>query len=299
MRSPPVHLTVSLLGFLLFAGLSHGQGYTRAQGPGPGPAYGAGYGQGYTGAPGASYEINAGYQPYDRAAFGEPAPGVNNRTPIPMPRDDNASIAAVINDMNKLDNSRKLESGDVVSFRIVEEGSANAVKSLRLNDSGVVNIPHLGMVAAAGKSCYQLARQLSFELEKDFFKKATVIVMLDTSWKDRMQNHWGVQNGVQDGRYFGSGSYVTIFGQIGRQGRMPLPSHGSLTISTAILQAGGFAQFANAKKVRILRRYGVGESERRTIIVDVDSIIRRGYLNKDIELRKDDVIIVPEKLINF
>ena len=293
MRSILVQFTLCLLGFLLFAGLSHGQGYTRA----PAPGYGAGYGQGYQGAPGASYEINAGYQPYDRAAYGEPQPVASNRAPIPMPRDDNASIAGVINDMAKLDSTRKLEAGDVVSFRIVEEGSANAVKSLRLNESGAVNIPHLGMVMAAGKTCYQLARQLSFELEKDFFKKATVIVILDTSWKERMQNHWGVRDGVQNGRYFGAGDFVTIFGQIGRQGRMPLPSQGALTISTAILNAGGFAQFANTKKVRILRR--IGESERRTIIVDVDSIIRRGYLNKDIELRKDDVIIVPEKLINF
>jgi protein involved in polysaccharide export with SLBB domain len=285
MASSFVPTLLILLGVLQVVGVCHGQNYPGAPGQGYGPA------------PGAAYDVNAGYQPYDRGGYGEPAAGVSNRLPVPMPRDDNASVAGVINDMSKLDNTRKLEAGDVVSFRIVEEGSANAVKSLRLNESGAVNIPHLGMVIAAGKTCYTLARQLSVELQKDFFRKATVIIVLDTSWKERMQDAWGVRSGVQDGRYFGGASYVTIFGQIGRQGRMPLPTHGALTISTAILQAGGFAQFANTRKVRILRR--IGENERRTIIVDVDSIIRRGYLNKDVELKKDDVIIVPEKLINF
>jgi protein involved in polysaccharide export with SLBB domain len=92
---------------------------------------------------------------------------------------------------------------------------------------------------------------------------------------------------------------VVIFGQVGRQGKMSIPGDESLTISNAILQAGGFARFANSKKVRIYRKMGESEKDRRVILVDVDSIMRRGQLSKDIPLKADDVIIVPEKIINF
>ena len=315
--------------------MSYGQG-----------AFGA-PGQGAFGGPGAIFPVDAGYQPYDRAAFGEPpvgmravpsGPGQNamprqgympapgsmsgpgympgpgsmsgresmprsdsmsgpGSSPIPMPQDDNAAVAALINEMEKLDHSRQLQGGDYISFRIVEEGSANAFKRLRINESGTVNVPHVGLMVAAGKTCYQLAREVSAELERDFFNRATVIVVLHSSWEDRAKNHWGSTGQERGAAFMADAEFITLFGQVGRQGRMILPRRGSLTISSAILQAGGFARFANTRNVRVLRR--INDTERRTIIVDVDSIMRRGYLNKDIELKKDDVIIVSEKLINL
>ena len=262
---------------------------------------GSAFAQGAYGAPGAAVPVEAGFQSYDPAAFGEAAPsaqpgqvpgaGVQGQEP------DGSSIAAVINEMGKLDNARALKAQDYLSFRIVEEGAANAVKRLRINESGTVNVPHLGMVSALGKTCYQLAVEISGELQKDFFNKATVIIVLDSTWKDRNPHWWHHSRRLDP--YSGEGDYITVFGQVGRQGRMNLPAEGTLTISSAILQAGGFARFANAKNVRVLRKMANSEKERRVIVVDVDSIMRRGYLNKDIELKKDDVIIVPEKLVNF
>ena len=70
-----------------------------------------------------------------------------------------------------------------------------------------------------------------------------------------------------------------------------------MTISQAILRAGGFAQFANPKKVKLVRQLPNGENK--TILVNCDDIMRKGNLNKDIYIRNGDVVIVDERKVNF
>ena len=74
------------------------------------------------------------------------------------------------------------------------------------------------------------------------------------------------------------------------------PDGDNITISQAILRAGGFAQFANKEKVKVIRKTPQGN---KTIMVNVHDIMQMGNLEKDIYIRKDDVIIVEEKTINF
>jgi protein involved in polysaccharide export with SLBB domain len=87
-----------------------------------------------------------------------------------------------------------------------------------------------------------------------------------------------------------------MFGIVARQGKYDLPSNEDITISQAILRAGGFAQFANKERVKIVRKTPQGN---KTILVNVDGIMRKGDLERDIFIRKDDVIIVEELNWNF
>lgn len=205
--------------------------------------------------------------------------------------------AAVIDDMSKLDNARQLKSSDVISFRIIEE--KKGTQKLRIMDSGEVAVPHIGLVTAKGKTMRQLAYIIKTELEREYFRKATVIIALDEAWEQRRNWHNRNQNFHNKGMYNPDTEQITVYGQVGRQGRYNIRTDRPMTISTAILQAGGFARFANKKKVRIYRKIAGDDRNRRIILVNVDRIMRRGELNKDIELRPDDVVIVPEKLINF
>jgi protein involved in polysaccharide export with SLBB domain len=69
-------------------------------------------------------------------------------------------------------------------------------------------------------------------LDKDYFYDATVIVGLDSvSAKSR-------------GRIY-------IWGQVRNQGALEIPSDEAFTVSRAILRAGGFADFANRKAVKL------------------------------------------------
>ena len=114
------------------------------------------------------------------------------------------------------------------------------------------------------------------------------------------------------------GGHHTVTVEVAKQ-ILRLPAHGALTIligmpsgrerfphdraaiqtchdPQAVLRAGGFAQFANPKKVRLVRTTPQG---RKAILVNLDDVMRRGNLNNDVYIRDGDVIIIDEKNVNF
>lgn len=186
-------------------------------------------------------------------------------------------VSAPPGSMELLDDKRKLGIGDRISFRIVED--KEDAKALFITDSGEVEFPYIGRVAAAGKTSRQLAQELRVLLEKDYYYRATVLIGLDTISKIRGK--------------------VYLMGQIRAQGPMDIPIDEVFTVSKAILKAGGFGDFADKKKVKLVRRTGPGEKDQQTIIVDVVEILERGNTAKDPTLQPDDYIIVPQRLINF
>jgi protein involved in polysaccharide export with SLBB domain len=180
--------------------------------------------------------------------------------------------------MDVLDDRRKLVIGDRISYRVVEERKPPV--SLVVVDSGEVEVPLIGRVKAEGHTCKQLAFQVRQPLEKEYFYKATVILSLDmASVKSR-------------GRIY-------ISGFIRTQGPMELPTDETLTLSKAVIRAGGIAQFGNGHKVKLTRKKAGAGGETETMEIDVDAIIYNGKSEKDVELKPDDSIVVPRKIINI
>lgn len=178
--------------------------------------------------------------------------------------------------MDVLDDHRKLVVGDRLSYRVTEEQLEP--RAIMISDSGEAEVPLIGRMPAAGKTCKELAFAVKHELEKDYFYRATVIIGLDTaSVKSR-------------GRIF-------LTGQVRTQGAMDIPVTGTFTLSKAIMQAGGFGDFANQKKVKVLRTLADGKSAQ-TYVVDVADILK-GKVENDLVLQPDDVIIVPEVSVKF
>ena len=196
---------------------------------------------------------------------------------IPTPPQNVVNTASMLNSMDELNNERKLSPGDRISYRVLEE-QKDVPESLVVTDSGELPIPILGLFPAAGKTCKQLAEQLKPLLEKDYFYKATVIIGLDT----------------ESTRSLGK---VYLTGQVHAQGAVDLPANQRLTVTQAIMETGGFADFANQRRVNLIRRKADGTTEK--FIIDVKDILTKGHAGKDIELQPDDTIQVPEKLINF
>lgn len=185
-----------------------------------------------------------------------------------------AASVATTNSMEALDTKHRLQVGDVISYRVVEERSGP--RQFLVTDSGEVELPLIGRVPASGKSCRQFALEVKGLLEKEYFYKATVIIGLDAvSTKSK---------GV-----------VYMMGQVRNQGALDIPLSGDFTVSKAILKAGGFADFANQRKVKLVRKRGSGSE---TIVLDIAEVIK-GNSGTDPVLQRDDVIIVPERAINF
>lgn len=187
-----------------------------------------------------------------------------------------SSTVALTNSMHALNDKTKLGNGDRLSYRVVEERKEPI--PLFVTDSGEIEVPYIGRVTVAGKSCKEAALAIKPLLEKEYFFKATVILGLDTlSTRSRGK--------------------VYLMGQVKTQGAMELPADETLTVSKVILRAGGVADFANRRKVRLVRKKGNNQTE--TFIVDLVEILDKGHLEKDRGIEPDDLIIVPERLINF
>ena len=187
-----------------------------------------------------------------------------------------AGMVAGTTSMEVLDNSRRLGAGDRLSYRVVQE--KRAPLSLMITDSGEVEVPLIGRVRAGGRTCKELAEAIKPLLQKEYFIHATVIIGLDSaSVKSR--------------------GTVYVSGQVRNQGSIEMPPEERLTVSKAILKAGGFAEFSDMRKVKLVRTKPDGKVE--TTIVDVDAILTRGQIDKDPVLQPDDRIIVPRKFINI
>ena len=177
------------------------------------------------------------------------------------------------NSMEVLDNKKKLGPNDFVSFRVVEDRD-NDSQRLRVNDSGELEVPYVGLVPAQGKTCKELAFNIKSALEKEYYYHATVILAVDrVSEKSR-------------GRIY-------VYGSVKSQGPQEVPPDESYTVSKAVIRAGGFGDFANKRKVKVTRKNG------KDFTVDLKRVIEEGHTEEDVVLQPDDQIYVPQRLINM
>lgn len=186
------------------------------------------------------------------------------------------NTVALTTSMEVLDDRRVLGLGDRVSLRIVEDRKPPV--ELIVTDSGEMEVPLIGRVVARGKTCKALAFEVKKLLEKDYFYRCTVIVGLDAA-SNRSRGK------------------VYLSGQVKGQGFIEIPPEETLTVSRAILRAGGFGDFANKRKVKVLRKRENGKQE--IFVIDVLQILEKGDVRGDLALEADDLVLVPERLINF
>jgi len=83
---------------------------------------------------------------------------------------------------------------------------------------------------------------------------------------------------------------IYVLGEVKEPGTYEL-NEKNKTVLSAITRAGGFTKIAAAHKTKVVR---VVNGEQQTVIVNVDDIIKRGDKLKDLDLRPEDIIIVPQ-----
>ena len=83
------------------------------------------------------------------------------------------------------------------------------------------------------------------------------------------------------------------------RGPLEFPRDETLTLSKAILRAGGFLDLADQKHVRVTRDGKDGAKDRQSFVVDVSRILNKGETDKDVVLEPGDLIFIPERLIRF
>ena len=189
----------------------------------------------------------------------------------------NATALNSTNTFDVLDDKYRLMIGDQLSFRIIED--EEEPKPLIVTDSGEVQVPYIGRYSAVGKTCKELALALKVELEKEYYKQATVIIAVDSKPRSRGK--------------------IYLVGAVRAPGPQDISSDEALTASKAILRAGGFTDFADGKNVRITRGTGIGADVKTNFTVNVTQVFEKGKTENDLPLLPGDLIFVPERMIRF
>ena len=203
-----------------------------------------------------------------------PAIAVTRNAPGDRP---DVPAAASTNVMDSLDATYRLAIGDRLSFRILED--EEDPKPLGVMDSGELEVPYLGRFRAVNRTCRELALALKAELEKEYYYQATVVIAVDLMARSRGK--------------------VYLVGPVRMPGPLEVPSDETLTLSKAILRAGGFTDFADRRNVKVTRKSAVPGQEDEAFTVNVAEILEKGKTDTDMPLEPGDLIYVPEKVIRF
>ena len=138
-------------------------------------------------------------------------------------------------------------------------------KSVPVRPDGMISLPLIGEIKAAGYTPVQLQDVLA-EAMKKYVSDPQVTVMVDKV----------------------SSLSFNIVGEIGRAGYYPLTRR--MTVLDAIAMAGGFKDFAKTKKIYVLRT--VNGAEQR-LPFNYNEVIKGKNSQQNIELQPRDTIVVP------
>jgi len=152
---------------------------------------------------------------------------------------------------------------DVLYIHVWREETVTKTVSVRMD--GMISIPLVDEIQAAGLTPLQLKEKLTERL-KEFIENpnVTVVVMEANSFK------------------------VYISGQISKPGIYRLRS--DTTLAQIISMAGGLTEWANQKKIIIIRKEN-GKEKRFTI--NYKKIVQGEDLDSNIILKSSDTVIVP------
>jgi polysaccharide export outer membrane protein len=170
--------------------------------------------------------------------------------------------------------------GMQISVSVAEDGSLN--RQFVVPPSGFVDVPGAGRLMVTGLTADEVADKIRAPLERDFFKKATVGVVIELTPTVAVAGNAGV---------------VYVLGSVNRPGPLLLPAGEAFTVMKVILGAGGFGSFADGGKVRLIRYDAKGKKYETRL--NMSRIMKEGEFERDLPVQNGDYIIVPEKWISF
>jgi polysaccharide biosynthesis/export protein len=153
---------------------------------------------------------------------------------------------------------------DTISIYVWKEPDMS--KSVPVRPDGMISLPLVGEVKAAGYTPVQLQDVLAAAMKK-YVSDPQVTVVVEKI----------------------SSLSFNIVGEVGHPGYFPLTRR--MTVLDAIAMAGGFKDFAKTKKVYVLRTAANGTQQR--IPFNYKEVIKGNNPQQNIELQPRDTIVVP------
>lgn len=156
-----------------------------------------------------------------------------------------------------------LGPGDVVKMAVY--GSPDLSVETRVSEAGAMTVPLLGQVQVGGLTVAAAEKKIGDALEKGgYLKKAQVNLLITTL----------------------ASQQVSVLGQVNRPGRYPV--EGKRKVLDLLAMAGGIS--AEGGDMVSLVRTRDGATTRETL--DVVDMVRKGALERDVEVAGGDIIFV-------
>ncbi len=149
---------------------------------------------------------------------------------------------------------------DVLTVHVWKE--PEVTRRVAVRPDGKISLPLLNDVQAAGLTAAQLSRRLN-DAFKQFFTEADVAVVVEQ---------------VNSRKFY-------VMGEVTRPGAYPLLA--STTVLQALTAAGGFRDFANSRKIYVLKARGL------RLTFDYPAVVKGKKPEQNIFLESGDTIVVP------
>ena len=164
-----------------------------------------------------------------------------------------------------IDNIYSIGPEDVLNVTVWRQPELSA-PSVPVRPDGKISLPLLNDVQAADMTPMSLAESITEKLKK-YVSDPRVTVAVTTINSKR----------------------VYVLGEVMRAGVFPMVPN--MTVLQALSSAGGLQQYANPKKIYILRKEPGGKSRR--IAFNYKRALRGGQTDDDILLAPGDTVVVP------
>ena len=191
--------------------------------------------------------------------FGQQTASTNPPAPPPAGADATAATAQTGNS----NSSYVIGASDVLTITVWREPTLSG--SILVRPDGMISLALLGDVQASGLTPLQLSDQVATKLKKYIQDPKVSVVVAQIHSK-----------------------LVFLLGEVGRKG--PVDMTPGMTLLEAISAAGGVTDFANTKKMYVLRNEKVGSQTR--ISVNYKEALK-GNSTFNIALKPGDTIVVP------
>jgi len=192
-----------------------------------------------------------------------------------------------------------ISPGDKLFVRVAEDPNYGGF--VTVSENGLIILSLLNEIDTEGLTPKALGQKIKEKLEEKYFWEANVEVSIYES-RPRLipsERSEGDTGSFPDSNRAETETIgeVNVWGQVFKQGTVPIFRHKKLTVTKAIIASGGFSDFAKQNKVRVIRIDENGK--RKEIIVNVAAVMKEGLLDKDLELKDGDYVIVPQSFFNF
>lgn len=153
---------------------------------------------------------------------------------------------------------------DALSINVWKEPEMS--KDVPVRPDGMISIPLLGDIKAAGYTPLQLQDQISTQLKKLISDPQVTVIVKEVH-----------------------SLTFNVVGEVQKPGYYPLTRR--MTVLDAIALSGGFKDFAKEKKVYVLRTSADGKQLR--LPFNYKDVIRGKKADQNIELQPRDTVVVP------